>query len=336
MPLASAVPPRAPLYLLLAGAVGILISGGCRWAGAGDLQRWEQVRFDPAVPAALEVRVLEDPATGEGLDLVRVRLDGEVEAWFALDTGSGQAFLDDEVARRLGMPAEGTARLGACDHRVAFRRGQSFQLGRFRADDPLFVTLDLDPFLGSFADELGADVKVAGLIGYPVLRHAVVEMHYDAAGDAAFLYDPDGYELPRGTWQTMRLAGDGPVVDGRLEGARDALFFLDTGKSGTLSLSVPFIERERLLDGRPTEPAQNRRLCGVEAERAGTLAWVELGGQRFEQVPARFRLPGTDGGDTDRVADAVVGRELLKAFTVVFDYPHRRLALLPDASLADR
>ncbi|HEY0035734.1 MAG TPA: hypothetical protein VGB66_03550, partial [Longimicrobium sp.] len=64
---------------------------------------------------------------------------------------------------------------------------------------------------------------------------------------------------------------------------------------------------------------------GSYREHVGTVEWIELGGRRFENVRSGFRLEGLsrEGGAGN------IGRRLMAPFTVVFDYPHRRVAFVP-------
>jgi hypothetical protein len=56
----------------------------------------------------------------------------------------------------------------------------------------------------------------------------------------------------------------------------------------------------------------------------GTIEWFELAGARFRNPRAGFRIAGRsrEGGA------GVVGREFLSPFTIVFNYPARRIAFI--------
>lgn len=106
--------------------------------------------------------------------------------------------------------------------------------------------------------------------------------------------------------------------EGRVAGAKPGRSFLYRGKSRTVSLSVPYTERNKLLEGKELKRIENRRLCGISEEWQGTLDWLSFAGYRIVNPTVRFRIPGTERGDTNRTADAVVGRELLKHFDITF------------------
>ena len=56
----------------------------------------------------------------------------------------------------------------------------------------------------------------------------------------------------------------------------------------------------------------------------GSIKWFELAGYRFNNPQVEFRVSGLsrEGGA------GVVGREFLSAFTIVFNYPERRVAFV--------
>lgn len=310
-------------HRLLAVLIVMILASGCApwalWRG------WNEVRFENGQPTKVATRVVTDSTGGEGLTLVEASINGRHNGWFVLDTGASVAILDDEIARSAGLSNQGFIGIG-CGLQASVQRGSSFQLGPFMAKDPVFVVLDID----AFTQDIDADIKVAGFVGHAVLQHAVVTIDFDSVGDRVYVEDPSTFEPPANDWYDIRIIDDGPVVEGNVAGGKRGLFFLDTGKSGTVSLSVPYIERHNLLEGRKLKRVENRRVCGISEEWEGRLDWLSFTEHEVTNPTVRFRIPGTEGGDADRAADAVVGRELLKHFEITFDYPNRRVRLVRD------
>jgi len=58
----------------------------------------------------------------------------------------------------------------------------------------------------------------------------------------------------------------------------------------------------------------------------GPLEWFELAGYRFKAPRVSFRIAGV-GYEAEGVA-GVIGREFMKPFTIVFNYPERRIAFI--------
>jgi hypothetical protein len=276
--------------------------------------------FDPAVPALLAVRRGPNFGSGErGHSFVQARVDGVDAGWWLLDSGSDGMLIDEALADRLGMPVLGESRSVGADgrpRRATFRRGRSFTLGRLTYRDPVFLALDL-----SGASAPPGEHR-SGVIGYDAFARAVIE--YARDGDEVAVCDPAAYRPAASPgWQPLDFIDQTPAVPARIEGNLTGLFQIDTGAAGSVDFYRPFVEANRLLDGRETREIDSEGAGGAFRMRAGRIGWIELGGIRFRDEEAGFRLTaGRDGA-------GVIGRALLRPFRTVFDYPHRRLAFVP-------
>jgi predicted aspartyl protease len=277
-------------------------------------------RFDASVPARLTLRrgTPFGPSTPGHL-FAEAAVDGAPAGWFLLDSGADGMMIDAALADRLGLPIVGRTRSIGADGRpreATFRRGRSFRVGRLTFDNPLFLALDLS---GSNAP---AGEKRAGVIGYDVFAHSVVE--FARGGEAVTLCDPAAYRLPApARWQPLGFIDLAPAVEARLEGDRTGLFQIDTGAAGSVDFYKQYLDATGLLAGRETREVQSSGAGGVFAMRAGRIAWLDLGGRRFANVEAGFRTNLSREGGA-----GVIGRELMAPFLVVFDYPHRRIAFV--------
>jgi len=64
---------------------------------------------------------------------------------------------------------------------------------------------------------------------------------------------------------------------------------------------------------------------GALDARVGSLEWFEVGGHRLENPMALFLEPH-EGALNEAHLDGTFGSGILKDMTIVFDYPHRRIA----------
>lgn len=256
---------------------------------------------------------------------VRARLGGSEPLWFVVDTAAAGSLVAAEVARRLELPAgePGIVRTIHGDQEVAGRVG-TVAVGGLPAVETRFSEMTL-PW--SIDGE-----PVAGLLGRDVLgRFAVAidvaapRLGMGARFDAARL----GLDAPAGAWRTLVLEEGHPVIEARFEG-RAARFKLDTGAPGEVYLFLPYVERERLLDGRTTEEAI---VHGGMTVRRGSLDGFEVGGVALGRVGATFGATGLPILAGDDVA-GVVGLGLLRRLVVVLDYPGERILLLPATGAA--
>jgi hypothetical protein len=277
--------------------------------------------FDARLPALVETR----PGTPLGAGVpphvyVRVAVDGQPAGWFLVDSGADGMMIDTAIADRLGMPVLGRTRSVGADGRPregTYRRGKSFSVGRLTVRNPLFLALDLSQ------NNAPPGESRAGVIGYDAFARAVVEFADD--GRHVAFCDPSGYRFAApGSWQPLSFIDLTPAVRAQIEGGRRPLVQIDTGTGDALDFYKQYVERERLLEGRPTKEETSAGAGGAFTVRTGILKYVELGGRRFDNIEVSFRTnPGREGGD------ATAGMILMKPFLTVFDYPHDRLAFLP-------
>lgn len=276
--------------------------------------------FDNNLPAQLKVaQGIPFSASSPGHFYVRPLVDGKDLGWFHFDSGSDTMHIDAKMADELKMPILGKSQTRGADGRVqevTIRQGKTFQLGRIIYKNPIFMATDLSDRNAPPGE------KRAGLVGYPLFARAVLEVA--EGGKRIALYDPKSYKLSRGVWQELSYIDLTPAVMCHFEGNRTGLFQLDTGYTGTVTFYDKFIAEEKLLEGREVKDETGIGSGGTYKLVTGKIDWFELAGYRFRNPKAGFRVSGLsrEGGA------GVVGREFLSVFTIVFNYPERRIAFL--------
>jgi len=279
----------------------------------------EHTRFDRSISAELRV----DRASN-GFLLVHPRIDGRDAGTFLFDTGAGANTIAPQLADGLGLARAGASWLGLAAGQTAagVRTAGSLALGPLTIEQPAFTEMDF----GLLSRH--AQVEITGIIGYDVLARAVVELELERSRIA--LFDPTAFELPGASWQEVAIVGAHPYVKGSFEG-HAGWFRLDTGAPQVaITLNRPTIERFQLLEGR-TVQNEHATVPGGEMDIAiGPVADVIIGGHRFEQLTALFPLESRGAFD-DPYTLGNLGQECLKPFRVVFDYRHRRVALIDRA-----
>jgi len=260
-----------------------------------------------------------------GHSFVQPLIDGAPAGWWHFDSGADGMMIDETIADRLGMPVIARTRTVGADGKPregTIRRGKSFQLGPLIIRDPVYFATDLS------AATAPPGEKRSGLIGYDVFARAVIE--YAKAGAEIAVCDPARYRSAA-RWQEMGFLDQTAAVETRLEGGRTGLFQIDTGFAGSVDFFKDFTERTRLLEGRATQEQRSQGAGGAFTMRVGRIAWIELGGRRFRNEEAGFRMNTVREG-----AAGVIGRGLMRDLAPVFDYPHRRIAFLPASAEARR
>lgn len=297
------------------------------------------VRFDRALPNAIEV--VRAPT---GHLLVHPLVDGQDVGWFIFDSGAGMNVLATAAIAQLGLETFGEVPANGIGGRTPshFCRPASLALGPATLERPLMVGLDL-----SFLDQhMGR--KIGGLVGFGFLARVVVEL--DLAASSIALHDPATFDGSALSWQRLVLDQRLPHVDAAFAlpplpapagGATDAvaatpqaervhrgLFRLDTGAAGsTVSMHEPAVRELELLEGLETTDGKVGGVGGFVPIKKGRLAWFELGGVRTAEPKAEFALEPR-GAFADPHVLGNIGGALLLPFTLVFDYPHGRIAFV--------
>jgi hypothetical protein len=299
------------------------------WA-AFALPAPQDYRFDPAAPALVPVQYGTPFAGGAPPHVyVTPEVDGHALGPFLLDSGADGMMIDEKLADSLGMPVIGRTNSVGADGNprpATFRRGKTFRIGRLIVDNPVYLALDFSK------NNAPAGTARAGVIGYDMFARAAVE--FVGAGERVAICDPERYRLPAGAhWQKLYFMDSAPAIRTRFAGG-DGLLQVDTGSAATVEFypgAAP-----ALLARAGTGELTSSGAGGTYTLRVGRLPWFELGDHRLRDVEAAFRTSGLgrEGGT------GVIGRDLLRPFTTVFDYRHRRIAFAqagtPAATVAQR
>lgn len=286
---------------------------------------WPQASIDNAQPALIDTKTVR-LTDGGAITLVRPRVNGEDTGWFALDSGAQFTVVDTKIADRLGLPGLLRLRANRC-MQATLSQGKTFQLGRLRIDNPILVIMDLSS-VNNVLKKYG--LELAGIAGFPVFNSTVVDITFrDKGNDRVALYDPADYELSRGEWNPMQILGRRAYISATFEGGREALFQLDTGKSGNLSFYASYPPTKDLAAGRDTTPRTNTTACGDTPELEGNLDWFMLANHKLEKIIVGFKIPGTFNANGVEGAAGSIGQGLLRRFHLILNYPEEKFSLIP-------
>jgi hypothetical protein len=254
---------------------------------------------------------------------VQVRVNNSEPMWFVVDSGAGGWIVDRAHATRLGLhleqeTAQGTgAGSGTYDYDVSYVKDVSFTLSGFNIAGPLIGVIDLS----AHKSQIGREVE--GLVGYDFFEKFVVEIDYDSK--VIRLFDPTTYHYS-GVGESIPIMVDQEArisfltaevtVQGAAPPKRKLL--IDTGSNDALDDS--FVAQST---GPKIEIVGGVGLGKEFKFNAGRVSRLKLGGVSFEDVDA-----GAGGV-------ALVGGEILRRFTVIFDFAHTQMILEPNGRLKD-
>ena len=251
-------------------------------------------------------------------------LNGQGPFRFVVDTGWGTTSITPEVANRLRLVVQGTQKTmgageGTAENR--FTKVASIRFGDAQLrNQSLLVTSAFD---GRTRDAVG---NFAGLIGYELFKRFVVKLDFERRTLTLFL--PSRF-LPRGrgTIIPFKLSNTIPLVSGEVDGFKGE-FIVDSGFPGSVILYQSFIAKNDLLTKfRPKFEAITGWGIGGPVRNAVTRARIfRLGKETIPDlvVPLSLLKKGTLANP---YLDGAIGSELLRRFTVTFDYSRREIHL---------
>lgn len=290
-----------------------IVLGSC--ASSSRPPALRQFEFDPSAPSELVVD--RSPA---GQLLVEGVVEGRA-GWFIFDTGAGGNVIDQGLATELALETKGSRKVegtATIKHSPTYLV-RTLRLGPTSARDALFTGVDL-----SFASQAW-NIKILGIIGFPILERATVELCFDPPRVA--LFDPGQYRPNDTPWRAATLDNGQLLVPATFNG-HHGLFRLDTGATWNGIIHTPSVERFGLLEGQETESASTAGVGGDAGFELGRLESLDVWAQRYEDLPFCFSTASTGAFASDSVTGNI-GAGLLGTRTLILDYRFNRYAIVP-------
>ncbi|MBH8556522.1 aspartyl protease family protein [Hymenobacter negativus] len=317
------------------------------WALCGGLHSPVRAQTGPLLPGPFEFTRANDHQTSlsfqvqRNLLVVKLRLNGAGPYNFLLDSGVGTSIITSpQLADSLRLHHGQYFRvigMGGTDTGLLAYQTDSVRVELPGAVAPRMSWLVMSEDVLNLSGYVG--VPISGILGSELFRSFVVTIHSEMS--TVVLNDPTTYHPPRGRrWSSVPLSLENnkayftaPVQ------LNDSLtmplkLVLDTGASHALSLELD-------SDPRMAPPAHRlpadlgRGLSGTVRGFLGRVPTLHLGRYALRSVLTSF----PDAGDVHRRIDVQrngnIGYELLKRFSLVIDYPHRRLLLRPNTKFRE-
>ena len=274
----------------------------------------------------------------DSLIYLQASINGSMPLWMVLDTGASVTVFDESVSEMVGIrflgegnvdgPGQGSAQ------KWAFANHATLMFAGKDLGDQTVATLPLE----WFSRQVGR--RTDGFLGSNVFRNFVVEIDY--ANQVLRLHDPAAYSYS-GSGQRLPLQfiwNDIPIVHAEVvsqdETAIDGAFLVDSGATTALWLTKAFSNAHpEFLSAQDTIEVPNVVAVGGElSARLGRVPAIRLGGflvsmpltQFSQNTSGIFATPGITG---------TIGAQMLRRFTVIFDYPHREMILEPNENFRD-
>jgi hypothetical protein len=268
-------------------------------------------RFAQAGKSVFNVKIRES------LTYVPVQIAGR-DLWFVLDTGSSRMLLDRAQATALGLRPEGSGSIqgaGAGRVPIEFLRNVELHLPGLTMEYPEVSTIDLKG-----ANRPG-DVTLDGILGHEFLSRYVVTVDYERG--IMTVQQSDTFSVPaEARALPITFKGKWPMAMAELLVSKDVTiqdhFLIDSGSGDAVDHPIVTTMENK----RPTVSGVGLGTPG--SGYLGTLWGLRLAAFTLHDLPISC-CGATD--DTSRL----IGGEVLHHFTVIFDYPHARILLLPNS-----
>jgi len=296
----------------------------------------QQVQDGNFASATMAVTLVPGPVVTMKFDevlgsiIVPLTLQNQEKVNFLIDTGCSTSLIDARIASRFDLTGTDyfpVAGIGAgvglaviADNVSIVGSGLSITGARL----PLVQHFDFDEYLGH---------PLGGVIGADLLKHFVLKIDY-ATRTLTLALPGHLPQDPKTAFLPMDVTNNCPFVkasvgDG-LTGKTEGQFLLDTGDSGSVSLTRAFLIDHPALPVTSLFSSGAIGFGGIERTGVGRGTF-NLGGFAFKNAVMALSQnvqgawAGLEGGD--------IGRGILDRFTVTFDFPAHKLYLQPTASL---
>jgi hypothetical protein len=236
--------------------------------------------------------------------------------------GRPEFLIDRKLAADLGLKASGTGSLqgaGAGRIPIEFIHDVNITLPGVESGGYDLSTADLQPL------EAADGRKVDGIIGYPFLSRFVVTVDYAAPQltltlPEAFHANSAAQILPielRDKWPFVKgeLVLPGPIT------VQDS-FLIDSGSSDAVDHPIVMTLQSRV-------PSKSGVGLGAEVQGATARGTAFRLGRYTVENPLVSCCGGSDA------TSKLIGSEILRRFTVTFDYPSSRILLTPNSQYGD-
>jgi Aspartyl protease/PDZ domain len=261
-----------------------------------------------------------------------VMLNGKGPYHMIFDTG-GANIIDPAVAKEIGAFGKGSVQgsgVGAQTESFSFANVDTLQVGDAMLRKQLFAVV---PVRAGFGVSGGRPVD--GLIGWEVLARYITT--FDYAGKRVSLMLPAAAQGPAGSHVVPFVFNSTqPQIPCGVDGIPSQCT-IDTGARDTMTFYAPYLAQHPQV--RPATVTANGvtgfGVGGPSLGQLGRLQSLTIGDLTMNELIADYSS-STRGAFASPFVAANLGGNLLRRFTVTFDYDRQTMALVPNAAFTER
>ena len=262
---------------------------------------------------------------------IPVGIGGAKPLNFLLDSGAPLPFLDTQTAKDLSLKIVGKFEgrgVGEATQELNLVSLPSVRFGDLIIDSVSAGTIGLKP-LNKYEG-----MPVEGILGYDIFSRFVVKVDYE--NQKLTLYEPSSFEYKgKGEIFPITLENNLPRLKAKIDGRYEGNFLIDTGARTSLSLHTPFVQKHDLLakTGKKIDVFSGIGIGGKAMGKVTRVKSIQIGSFKIP-APVTHLSSSEKGALASERIDGLIGGGILKRFTVIFDYPNKRMILEPNSNFA--
>ncbi len=262
---------------------------------------------------------------------VQGRVNGRGPFTFILDTG-GAFIISPELAAALKTGSSGGVQIGGVGdttEAAGFTHIDLLQFGAASVKDQYALVLPIDKGFG-----VAEGLHIDGMIGYEFVARFLTTIDYARQTMTLAPLGPKPAVVAGATAIPFFFNGTIPNVPIVIDGI-PANGEFDTGSRGSLTLTSPFVGAHPHLASKieTGDGVAGFGIGGPSLAKLGRLDSLQIGPFVLAKPIVAFGTQ-SQGAFADPLGGQNVGGDVWKRFTVTFDYPHYRLLLAPNATIA--
>jgi predicted aspartyl protease len=268
-----------------------------------------------------------------GIAFVRGQINHGPVMDLLVDTGGASTLVDQKVASELRLAtqsAQASASGSSSNIQVGYIPSGLIQVGPIAYRGAIVVTSlsPLEPIFGR---------ALKGIVGGELFRERVVQFDYE--NNLIRFFQPDYACADCGQTLPITLLEGIPFVEATLSMPNGksivGKFLIDTGGNAAIQIWKEVADRQALLAGLPTASDAGRGIGGETPEFSARAKSLKIGDIQIAG-PTVAVTDDNSGPKTKGQSVGLIGIDVLRRFTLTFDYKKQKLYARPNRHLSDR
>ncbi len=266
---------------------------------------------------------------------LQTKVNGSEPIWFVLDTGADFTVIDTNRAHELELELQGSLQGGGAGENsveVALINDVSFEVAGVQVTGQTVASIDF-AMLSALEGR-----AINGILGYDFISRFIIEIDYEQSqinlyDPAQYVYNGSGEKIPFTIESNDPFIEASFTVDGHTYSGK---FMIDSGARSALILGKPFVESHQLLDqvSPLLDGPMGFGVGGETKQLLGRVSALQFGQFNLPDVLTAFSQDEAGAlANPDRAG--IIGGEVLRHFTVVFDYSNQVMILDPNGDFND-